>query len=85
MFEVKIHGETEETYIIAPHPQLEERNPNIFQHEIAIISGDKVEPFLLIAVTNLNQAKTLHFGKGEIGGFARPETKPVTYVATTKK
>ena len=62
-----------ETYIIAPHPQLEERNPNIFQHEIAIISDDKVEPFLLVAVTNLDQAKTLHIGKGDIIGFARPE------------
>ena len=85
VFEVKIHGETKGTYIIAPHPQLEERNPNIFQHEIAIISDDEVEPFLLIAVTNLDQAKTLHIGKGEIVGFARPETKSVTYVAMTNE
>ena len=83
VFEVKIHGETEGTYIITPHPQLEERNPNIFQHEIAIISDDEVEPFPLVAVTNLDQAKTLHIGKGEIVGFARPETKSVTYIATT--
>ena len=62
VFKVKIHSETEGTYIIAPHPQLEEKNPNIFQHEIAIISDDEVEPFLLIAVTNLDQAKTLHIG-----------------------
>ena len=85
MFEVKIHSEIEGTCIITPHPQLEERNPNIFQHEIAIISDDEVEPFPLIAVTNLDQAKTLHIGKGEIVGFARPETKSVTYVATTNK
>ena len=85
MFEVKIHGETEGTYIIAPHPQLGERNPNMFQHEIAIISDDEVEPFPLIAVTNLDQAKTLHVAKGEIVGFARPNTKSVTYVATTNK
>ena len=83
VFEVKIHGETEGTYIIMPHPQLEEKNPNIFQHEIAIISDEEVEPFPLIAVTNLDQAKTLHVGKGEIIGFARPEMKSVTYVATT--
>ena len=44
-----------------------------------------MEPFPLIAVTNLDQAKTLHIGKGEIVGFARPETKSVTYVATTNK
>ena len=85
VFEVKIHGETEGTYIITPHPQLEERNPNIFQHEIAIVSDDEVEPFLLVAVTNLDQAKTLHIGKVEIVGFARPETKSVTYVATTNE
>ena len=32
VFEVKIHGETEGTYIVSPHPQLEEKNPNIFHH-----------------------------------------------------
>ena len=85
VFEVKIHGETEGTYIIAPHPQLEEKNPNIFQHEIAIISEDEVEPFPLIAVTNFDQAKTLHIGKGEIVDFAKPEIKSVTYVATTNE
>ena len=36
-------------------------------------------------MTNLDQAKTLHIGKGEIVGFARPEMKSVTYVATTNK
>ena len=85
VFKVKIHGETKGTYIIAPHPQLEEKNPNIFQHEIAITADDEVEPFPLIAVTNLDQAKTLHIGKGEIVCFARPEMKSVTYVATTNK
>ena len=64
---------------------MEEKNPNIFQHEIAIISDDDVEPFPLIAVTNLDQAKTLHIGKGEIVGFARLELKSVTYVATTNE
>ena len=64
---------------------MEEKNPNIFQHEIAIISHDQVEPFLLIAVTNLDQAKTLHIGKGEIVGFAKPEIKSVMYVATTNE
>ena len=85
VFKVKIHGETEGTYIITPHPQLEERNPNIFQHEIAIVSSDEVEPFPLVAVTNLDQAKTVYIGKGEIVGFTRPETKSVTYVVTTNE
>ena len=38
-----------------------------------------------MAVTNLDQAKTLHIGKGEIVGFARPETKSVTYAAMTNE
>ena len=67
VFEVKIHGETEGTHIIRAHPEMEERNPNIFQHEIAIISDDEAKPFPLVAVTNLDQAKTLHIGKGESG------------------
>ena len=64
---------------------MEEKNPNIFHHKIAIISDDEVEPFPLIAVTNLDQAKTLHIGKGGIVGFARLEMKSVTYVATTNE
>ena len=69
VFQVNIHGDTEGTYIISLHPQLEEKNPNIYQHEIAIISDDEVDLFPLIAVTNLDHAKTLHIGKGEIVGF----------------
>ena len=63
VFEVKFHGETEGTYIIAPHSQLEENSPNIFHYEIAIISDDEVEPFPLKAVTNLDQAKRLMASK----------------------
>ena len=85
VFQVNIHGDTEGTYIISPHPQLEERNPNIFQHEIAIVSDDEVDPFPLVAVTSLDHAKTLHIGKGEIIRFAKPETNSVTYIATTNE
>ena len=85
VFQVNVHGDTEGTYIIAPHPQLEEKNPNIFQHEIAIISEDKATPFPLIAITNLDHAKTLHIGKGVTVGFAKPEVNSVTYIATTNE
>ena len=37
-----------------------------------------------MAVTNLDFAKTLHIGKGEIIGFARPESEEVLYIATTE-
>ena len=36
-----------------------------------------------MAVTNLDFAKTLHIGKGEIIGFAKPESEEVLYIATT--
>ena len=85
VFQVNIHSDTEGTYIIAPHPQLEEKNLNIFQHEIAIILNDEATPFPLIAMTNLDHAKTLHIGKGEIVGFAKPEVNLVTYIATTNE
>ena len=72
VFQVNIHGDTEETYIISPHPQLEEKNPNIFQHEIAIISDDEVDPFPLIAVTNLDHVKTLHIDKEKLWDLPDP-------------
>ena len=65
VFEVKIHGETEGTQIIRAHPKMEERSPNIFQHEITIISDDEAKPFPLVAVTNLDQVNMLHIGKGK--------------------
>ena len=71
--------------MIASHPQFEERSPNVFQHEIAIITDSKVDPFPLVAVTNLDHTKTLHIGKREIIGFAKPKVNTVTYVATTNK
>ena len=39
----------------------------------------------MVAVTNLDFAKTLHIGKGEIIGFARPESEEVLYIATTEE
>ena len=38
-----------------------------------------------MAVTNLDQVKTLHLNKGEVVGFARPESTAVTYIATSNK
>ena len=54
------------------------------QHEISIVSDDvKQQSFQLVAVTNLDFAKTMHIGKGEIIGFSRPESEEVMYIATT--
>ena len=62
-----------------------EKNPNVYQHEISIVTEGADEAFPLIATTNLDFAKTLHIGKGEIVGFVRPEAEEVVYIATTNE
>ena len=38
-----------------------------------------------MAITNLDHVKTLNLAKGEVVGFARPESSEVTYIATTNE
>ena len=38
----------------------------MYQHEIAITSEKNNETFPLMAITNLDQVKTLHLHKGEL-------------------
>ena len=38
-----------------------------------------------MAITNLDHVKTLHLAKGEVVGFAIPESPEVTYIATTNE
>ena len=57
----------------------------MYQHEISIITEKDTEIFPLIAITNLDQVKTLHLAKGEVVGFAKPESLNVTYIATTNE
>ena len=85
VFQVNIHGDMNGTHIISANTQFLEKNPNVYQHEISIVTEGTDEAFPLIAVTNLDFAKTLHIGKGEIVGFARPEADEVIYIATTKE
>ena len=63
VFQVKVHGDMDGNYIITSNQQWEEKNPNVFQHEIAIVTDEEVDPFPLIAVTNWDHAKALHIGK----------------------
>ena len=83
VFEVNIHAETEETHVIKGNKHLLERHPNMYQHEIAMMSEEKSRKFPLLAITNLDHVKTLHLAKGEVVGFAIPESSEVTYIATT--
>ena len=85
VFEVNIHVEMQGTQIITGNKHLLEKHPNMYQHEIAIIAEQDSETFPLMAITNLDQVKTLHLGKGEVVGFARPESPNVTYITTTNK
>ena len=62
-----------------------EKHPNMYQHEIAILAEENSGRFPLLAITNLDHVKTLHLAKGEVVGFARPESLEVTYIATTNE
>ena len=83
VFQVNVHGDTKGAHIISVNSQFLEKNPNVYQHEISIISDSDSQPFPVVAVTNLDHAKTLHIGKGEIIGFVRPESEEVVYIATS--
>ena len=57
----------------------------MYQHEIAILAEEDSGRFPLLAITNLDHIKTLHLAKGEVVGFARPESPEVTYITTTNE
>ena len=85
VFEVNIHAETQGMQVITGNKHLLEKHPNMYQHELAILAEENSEKFPLMAITNLDQVKTLHLAKGEVVGFARPESPNVTYIATTNE
>ena len=85
VFEVNIHVETEGTQVIKGNKHLLEKHPNMYQHEIAMMSEENSGGFPLLAITNLDHVKTLHLAKGEVVGFARPESSEVTYIAITNE
>ena len=85
VFEVNIHAETQRTQVITENKHLLEKHPNMYQHKIAMLAEENAEKFLLMAITNLDHIKTLHLAKGEVVGFARPESSEVTYITTTNK
>ena len=85
VFEVNIHAETQRTQVIMGNKHLLEKHPNMYQHEIAILTEENPGRFPLLAITNLDHVKTLHLAKGEVVGFARLESSEVTYIATTNE
>ena len=85
VFEVNVHAEMQGTQIIAVSRHLLEKDPNMYQHEISIVSEKDSKLFPLTAITNLDQVKILHLSKGDIVGFARPESPDVMYIAMTNE
>ena len=85
VFKVNIHAEMQRTQIITGNKHLLEKHLNMYQQEIAIITEENSEKFPLMAITNLDQVRTLHLAKGEVVGFARPESPNVTYITTTNE
>ena len=85
VFEVNIHAETQGMIVIMGNKHLLEKHPYMYQHEIAMMSEENSGRFPLLAITNLDHIKTLHLAKGEVVGFARPESSEVTYIATTNE
>ena len=71
--------------VIKGNKHLLEKHPSMYQHEIAMMSEENSGGFPLLAITNLDHVKTLHLAKGEVVGFARPESSEVTYIATTNE
>ena len=85
VFEVNIHAEAQGMQVIMGNKHLLEKYPNMYQHEVAIVAEENSDRFPLLAITNLDHVKTLHLAKGEVVGFARPESSEVTYIATTNE
>ena len=71
--------------VIKGNKHLLEKHPNMYQHKIAMMSEEISRGFPLLAITNVDHVKTLHLAKGEVVGFARPESSKVTYIATTNE
>ena len=71
--------------VITGNKHLLEKHPNMYQYEISIITEKSSKTFPLMAVTNLDQVKTLHLSKGEVVGFAKPESPEVMYIANTNE
>ena len=82
VFEVNIHAETEGMQVIKGNKHLLVKHPNMYQHEIAMMAEENSGRFPLLVITNLDHVKTLHLAKGEVVGFARPES---SYIATTNE
>ena len=85
VFEVNIHSKLQGTQVITGNKHLLGKHPNMYHHAISIVTESDSKAFPLMAIMNLDQVKTLHLAKGEVVGFARPESPDVMYIVTTNE
>ena len=81
VFQVNVYENSEDTYINSTNQQFEEKYPDVYQHEIAIISEVSVYSFSLLAMTSMDNAKTLHISSigtecTELGVFKKKLVHP---------
>ena len=79
VLQVEVCKETTGPQTIFPNRQLEEKHPNIYQHEILYKTGIKHKS-AITALINLDQVKILHIPKNTVVGFARSEVKEITCI-----
>ena len=79
VLQVEVCKETTGPQTIFPNRQLEEKHPNIYQHEILYKTGIEHKS-AITALINLDQVKILHIPKNTVVGFARQEVKKITCI-----
>ena len=79
VLQVEVCKETTGPQTVFPNRQLEDKHPNIYQHEILYKAGIEHES-AITALINLDQVKILHIPKNTVVGFARPEIKELTCI-----
>ena len=79
VLQVEVCSETTGPQTIFPNRQLEEKHPNIYQHEILFKTGIEHKS-AITALVNLDQVKILHIPKNTVVGFARSEIKEITCI-----
>ena len=84
VLQVEVCKETTGPQTVFPNRQLEEKHPNIYQHEILYKTGIEHKS-AITALINLDQVKILHIPKNTVVAFARPEVKEITCIEITEE
>ena len=81
VFELKIHVETEGMQVIKGNKHLLEKHPNMYQHEIAMMSEENSRRFPLLAITNLDHVKVTYIATAnELNVEEVIDVKPINWI-----